>query len=54
MFPFDNVLSFFDVSGQDLRKIIGTIQNGKKGFYPTWGLCQVFKKNTEKDKLNLI
>lgn len=54
MFPFDNVLSFFDVSGKNLRKLIETIQNGKKGFYPTWGLCQVFKINPEKDELNLI
>lgn len=30
------------------------IQNGRKGFYPTWGLSQVFKEDSEGNQLNLI
>lgn len=46
MFPFDNKLSFFDIKGSDLKKLIQTVQSGKKAFYPSYGLSQVFQKNT--------
>jgi 2',3'-cyclic-nucleotide 2'-phosphodiesterase (5'-nucleotidase family) len=38
MCPFDNNIVTVDISGQDLKKIMTTIQAGGKGYYQTSGL----------------
>lgn len=54
MFPFENKLSFFDIKGSDLKTLIRTIQNGKKKFYPTYGLSQTLQKVPGSTTLNLV
>lgn len=54
MFPFENQLCFFEIKGSDLKTLIRTIQNGKKRFYPTYGLSQVFQKVSGVTTLNLV
>jgi 2',3'-cyclic-nucleotide 2'-phosphodiesterase (5'-nucleotidase family) len=54
MFPFDNKLSFFDIKGSDLKKLIQTVQNGQKAFYSSYGLSQVFQKSASNNSLSLI
>ena len=54
MFPFENLLYFFEIKGSDLKTLIRTIQNGKKKFYPTYGLSQVFEKVPGATTLNLV
>jgi 2',3'-cyclic-nucleotide 2'-phosphodiesterase (5'-nucleotidase family) len=46
MFPFKNNVETFTMTGLNLKKMIQTIQNGVKKFYPTWGLSQTFTNNS--------
>ena len=34
--------------------MIETIQCGKKGYYPTWGLSQIMKVNSDRSECKLI
>jgi 2',3'-cyclic-nucleotide 2'-phosphodiesterase (5'-nucleotidase family) len=38
MFPFDNVLQTFDITGSELLETLRIIQSGQKGFYHSWNL----------------
>lgn len=40
MFPFDNEIVSFEMSGRQLLQTLKVIQAGKKGFYSTAGLKQ--------------
>jgi hypothetical protein len=40
MFPFNNLLVSFEMTGYELLQTLTVIQGGKKGFYPNWGLRQ--------------
>lgn len=45
MFPFDNDMVSFKISGRDLKELLEIIQNGAKCYYPTWGLQQKYRLN---------
>ena len=38
MFPFDNILQSFNISGSSLKQMLQIIQSGTKGFYQFWGI----------------
>lgn len=40
MFPFENSIVSFDMSGAEVRKMMTALQKGKKAFYHTAGLLQ--------------
>jgi 2',3'-cyclic-nucleotide 2'-phosphodiesterase (5'-nucleotidase family) len=48
MLPFDNYISYFDITGANLKKLLTNINNGQKKFYPQWGLSEIYKKNIDK------
>lgn len=45
MFPFDNVLKSFNISGAELLQTIKIIQEGEKGLYQFSGIETSVKKN---------
>jgi 2',3'-cyclic-nucleotide 2'-phosphodiesterase (5'-nucleotidase family) len=38
MFPFENQLQTFDITGSELLEMLKIIQAGKKAFYHFWNL----------------
>ena len=54
MFPFDNQLRSFAITGLELKNMLKTIQNGDKGFYYAWGLKQYVTYNTTSNKTGFI
>lgn len=40
MSPFENTVTSYDMTGQELRRMIFEVQSGTKSFYPTSGLKQ--------------
>jgi 5'-nucleotidase len=40
MFPFDNSIVSFDMTGAEVKKMLTALQKGKKGFYHTAGVVQ--------------
>ena len=55
MFPFSNQIVSFEMTGEELTKLIKTIQSGTKNFYQTSGIKQYFKQGTyELTKLLLF
>lgn len=51
MLPFDNYISYFDITGANLKKLLTNINNGQKKFYPQRGLSEIYKKNVDKYEL---
>ncbi len=40
MFPFDNTIVSFEMTGSEVKRMMAVLQGGKKGFYHTSGLTQ--------------
>ena len=51
LFPRGNHLCTTELTGEEIIKMIKTVQIGKKGFYPTSGLKQTIKVNKDKKKV---
>ncbi len=43
--PFDDVVSTFEITGEELLHVMTVLQNGSMAFYPTSGLKQYFCKS---------
>ena len=41
MFPFTNYLFTFHFTGKELLDTLALVQEGSKGYYPTYGLKQL-------------
>lgn len=54
MFPFDNQLRTFDITGKQLIDMLTLVQNGDKGFYHAWGIQQTVTFNTTNNKTGFI
>ena len=54
MFPFDNTVSYFDITGANLKLLLIKLQNGEKNFYPQWGLSHTLRWNSTISKYDLI
>jgi 2',3'-cyclic-nucleotide 2'-phosphodiesterase (5'-nucleotidase family) len=55
MLPFDNFISYFDITGANLKTLLTNLNNGQKKFYPQWGLSETYKLNGGKyELLNLV
>lgn len=50
MFPFNNTINSFDMTGEELIKTLRILQSGRRAFYATYGLSQevTFAKNGTK------
>lgn len=48
MFPFENSLISFDITGEELLQMLSVIQSGTLGFYPAYGLKQTVAIRNEK------
>lgn len=53
MFPFDNYLVSFEMTGSELRRAVGDIQGGIKSFYHTSGLMQDVSNTPSKSLVSV-
>lgn len=54
MFPFDNFLETFQITGAELIKMVSVLQTGAKGIYHIYGLQQVIQYSSSTKKYNLM
>ena len=54
MFPFDNELVRFEVTGKEVRRMIWEIEEGTYSYYPISGLRVVIKENSITGKRKVI
>lgn len=53
MFPFENDIISFEITGEELRRMIYETQTGVYAYYPTSGLKQVVYETTKKDLISV-
>ena len=54
MFPFDNELVRFEVTGKEVRRMIWEIEEGTYSYYPISGLRVMIKENSITGKRKVI
>lgn len=54
MFPFDNIIKTFDMTGKELIDTLTILQNGDKGFYFTNGIMQNLTYNVTNNKTGFL
>lgn len=53
MFPFENDIVSFEITGKELRRMIYETQTGIYSYYPTSGLKQVVYETTKKELISV-
>ena len=54
MFPFDNVLKSFEITGKQLLDTLEVVQNGKDGFYHAWNIFMEVSYNKDTNQKRFI